>query len=198
MSTNMGMKRDDGMFNGWGLVLLFMFFSFWLGAQEGLRINWPDEYQWKVITRLNNEEVSLLEIIPGDETDSTWTLLGQMLVVKGVVKAKITLAMEVVMESILEETPDAYATVIQSDSSGLYPWILFKVENIHLPGRIGTMSKLYYIKQGQTALFVNFVAIKEKKITDKAVSRWGDVFLSSEIIDYAVEKQKKREMDKKN
>jgi len=50
-----------------------------------------------------------------------------------------------------------------------------------IPGK-NPESQLYYIVQGNCSLYSNFVAIKEKSLTNEFVGKWKRVFKSSEFV----------------
>lgn len=165
-----------------GYIIFILFYVNSSIAQEGLRIEWPDQYNWELHKKMENQDMKYIEIMPAGENDTNWTHFGQMLIVKGVTNAHVLKAKDVVMDEILAETPDAFFTLLEIDTLGLFPYIIFKVENIFGPGIKGTVSKVYYIVQGRTALYVNFVAIRKKMLSKEEEEFWKNVFKSAQII----------------
>ena len=43
-------------------------------------------------------------------------------------------------------------------------------------------SQLWYIRQGKTALYVNFIARKEAQLAEDFVAEWSAVFKASEVV----------------
>jgi ABC-type metal ion transport system substrate-binding protein len=44
-------------------------------------------------------------------------------------------------------------------------------------------SQLWYVRQGKSALYINIIAMKEKKLEDDFVKEWTEVFKKSEVTD---------------
>jgi hypothetical protein len=42
-------------------------------------------------------------------------------------------------------------------------------------------SDLYYVIQGEYGLYENYVAVKRPKLDDEFVSKWSDIFKTSEL-----------------
>ena len=49
-------------------------------GQETLKIDWPSDYNWQLISNHEDEKLQILEIIPKNQTKEDWSLLGQMMV----------------------------------------------------------------------------------------------------------------------
>ena len=153
-------------------------------SQESLMIHWPEEYEWKVLSNQENEKMHLLELIPGKENGENWTLLGQMMSMKGTTNMSMDHAKDIFLKAAREYSPDAKITVIDRADSVAYPWILFTIENPSFKEIKGTESQLWYIRQGATSLFANFIAKKEKTLEEEFVREWRKVFVSSEIVEF--------------
>ena len=151
-------------------------------SQESLAINWPDKYGWKVLTNQETEAMHMIELIPGTETGENWTLLGQMLSVKGVTNMSMDKARDLMLEQTKKNSPKAKLTEIERNESDKNPWILFKIECPSFNDDKNPESQLWYVRQGQTSLYLNFIAIKEKKLSPEFVKEWVDIFKKSEFV----------------
>lgn len=60
--------------------------------------------------------------------------------------------------------------------------MLFKVETPSFPNDPKPESQLYYAIQGESTLFVNFIAIKEKKLPKDFIDKWSKVFKECEFV----------------
>jgi hypothetical protein len=81
----------------------------------------------------------------------------------------------------LQESPLAKFAVVEKDSSANNFWVIFKVDNPSFPNDPLPESQLWYVIQGESALFVNFVAIKKEKLTDEFVTKWTKILKSSRL-----------------
>ena len=134
----------------------------------------------------------MIEIIPGKEKAENWTMLGQMLSIKGAVNVPMEDAKNMMFEQTLVTTPNAKLTKLEKDEADEFPWILFKIENPKSKGNKKPESQLWYIRQGKTSLYVNFVAMKKKKLKNNFVEEWSKVFKESEIVELSEEKEEKK------
>lgn len=149
---------------------------------ENLKIIWPEEYQWKIASNQEDKSVHFLEIVRGKESIEKWTLLGTMMSVKNTKVESTDQVVAMFSQSSLQASPEAKLTVIEADNSAKNIWILFKVETPHLPNDPAPESQLYYAIQGEATLYVNFIAIKEKTLSNDFITRWSKVFWTSEFV----------------
>lgn len=145
-------------------------------------IHWPEKYGWKTLSNQENEKMHIIELIPGEENEENWTILGQMMSIKGMTNVSMDYAKDIFFKASQESSPNSRITVIRQADSVEYPWILFKIENPSFKGLNGTESQLWYIRQGTTSLFANFVAKKEKILEEKFIKEWTKVFVKSEVV----------------
>lgn len=131
-------------------LLLFFFLPISIYAQESLRIEWPDEYQWKIITNEENEELHVLEIIPGKDSVETWTILGQMMSIKNMLNADVEKIAHIMHEELMHSAAKARMQILQKDiTEKSHPvWILYSIEqppsmqiHINLSHTRGTSDK---------------------------------------------------------
>jgi hypothetical protein len=147
-------------------------------AQENLKIVWPEEYKWKIGSNQEDSTQHMIELIPSDETIDKWTIIGTMLSVKGVQNAAMNIMFEQTKQSAIKPT----LTLIERNDTTKNAWIIFKIETPRFKGDKNPESQLYYIIQGNTSLYMNFVAIKEKSLSNDFVEKWTKVFKSSELL----------------
>jgi hypothetical protein len=81
-----------------------------------------------------------------------------------------------------QNAPAAKVTLIEKNEEGKNAWIIFKIESPRFKNDSKPESQLYYIVQGESSLYSNFVALKEKKLSDEFVNKWKEIFKSSELI----------------
>ena len=163
------------------LFISLSFNAFSQGKKEGLKINWPEEYKWKVGANQETEAMNMLQIVPEKESVNKWTMMGTMMSLKNVQIASTDQVVEMFRESALKESPKAKFTVLEKNDSIANRWVLFKVETPSFPSDPQPESQLYYAMQGELTLYINFIAVKEKQLSIDFVTKWTNVFKSSEL-----------------
>ena len=165
------------------IFTLFLITANVLFCQESLSIHWVEKYEWKVLNNQENESIHLLEIIPGKENAENWSMLGQMMSAKGTLNVPMEKAKNLIFEQSKATSPNAKLTFLEKNEEDEFPWILFKIENPNIKGDKTPESQLWYIRQGKTALYINFIAKKKKKLKKDFVEEWSKVFKASEMVD---------------
>ena len=59
-------------------LVLFSGMFFGQERRQNLKILWPEEYQWKIISNNESDTEHTIELIPGKEEPDKWTMLGMM------------------------------------------------------------------------------------------------------------------------
>ncbi|MDI9310153.1 MAG: hypothetical protein QM535_08055 [Limnohabitans sp.] len=166
-------------------VVLFCSFSFSVFSQgkiENLKVNWPEEFKWKVANNQEDEKVHFVELIPEKESLDKWTIIGTMMSLKGVKNLSMDVAVNLYYEQTKKEAPDAKLTIIEKNENSNHKWVLFKIEVEKYVDDPNPESQVYYIIQGDSSLYVNLVGIKQKTISKAFEEKWSKVFKSSELI----------------
>jgi hypothetical protein len=165
------------------ITITLLKFSYGQGKTENLKIIWPEEYKWKIGSNQEDKSVHMMELIPGNERIEKWTIIGTMLSIKGAKNVPMDAAMSMTFDQTKSGAPNAKLTMIEKDEKSLHPWILFKIEAPNFKNDKNPESQLYYIVQGDQSLYSNFVAIKQKVLTDEFVAKWAKVFKASEFVE---------------
>lgn len=163
-------------------ITLFLTITHVALGQETLKVVWPEKYEWKVLSNQETDKVHVMELIPGKETAENWTMLGQMMSIKGAVNVPMRKAKDLMFAQSQSTSPHAKLTVLEKQEQGEFPWILFKIESPNFTDKSGAESQLWYIRQGKSSLYVNFIAVKKKKLKKDFITEWSQVFKASEII----------------
>jgi len=150
--------------------------------QETIMIEWPKEYNWEVLSNNESDQMHRMEIIPENETGENWSILGQMMSIKGAHNISMEKAKELMFNQIKMNAPQATVSTIQKDEDLQLPWILFKIECPKFSNNNNPESQLWYIKQGLNALYINFVATKNSQLDNAFIDKWGQVFISSKLV----------------
>jgi hypothetical protein len=70
---------------------------------------------------------------------------------------------------------------MEESYNGKNPWVLFKIESPQFNNDKTPESQLYYLIQGETSVYPNFVAIKSKNISDDFFKKWASIFKNSKL-----------------
>jgi hypothetical protein len=149
---------------------------------ENLKIIWPEEYKWKVGSNQETDAVHFLEIIPGKENIEKWTMLGTMMSIKNTRISTTDQVIEMYRQTSLKESSKAKLTVIEKNDTVKNVWTIFKIETPSFPNDPKPESQLYYAIQGEATLYVNFIAVREKKLSEEFIAKWTKVFTASEFV----------------
>jgi hypothetical protein len=167
------------------VTLLSLFISLNLIGQneiDNLKINWPEEYEWKIGSNQETEQIHFIEIIPGNESIDNWTIIGTMTSMKGVTNVPMDAAINLMFDQTKAIAPKAKLTIIEKNETDPNHWAIFKIESPRFTDDKNPESQLYYIIQGKYSLYSNFVAIKEKELSADFVNEWITVFKASEFV----------------
>lgn len=169
------------------LLFIFMIFivSFCLAQtpqekQEILKTEWPDDYNWKVITDQEDANIHFVEIIPDNESEDNWTILGTMMSLKNIQGLSLDMIINMYKEKSVKESSNSIFTVIEKNTSK--NWVLFKIETEKYPNDDKPESQLFRALISSKAVYINFVAVKEPKLSETFIAKWSVVFKKFELI----------------
>lgn len=151
-------------------------------SQEGIAISWPQEYKWKIISSQESNKINSIELIPSSEKEQNWTLLGKMVSLKGVKNISLDKAMKKMYEQTKEDIICTKLTFLEKNDYDKYPWILFKIESSCSQKESENESQLWFIRQGNQSLYINFISVKKKTLENKFIKLWTRIFKDSEIV----------------
>lgn len=149
---------------------------------ENLKILWPEEYKWKIGTNQEDKTQHMMELIPGDESIDKWTIIGTMISLKGLKNVPMDVAMNIMFDQAKQNAIKPTLTLVEKNDTTKNAWIIFKIEAPRFKNDKNPESQLYYIIQGQSSLYSNFVATKEKSLSKDFIDKWTKVFKSSELL----------------
>lgn len=124
----------------------------------------------------------MIERIPENETLEKWSIMSTTLIYKNVKIAKTEQIVAIFKAASESASKDSKLTVLESNDSAKNIWVLFKVETPKYPNDPKPESQLYYAIQGDVSLYVNFVAVKEKKLSQDFVDKWSKIFKESKFV----------------
>jgi hypothetical protein len=163
------------------ILLFFMGFAVSGIAQtERLVIPWPEN--WKIGTEQKNHTVNTVELISSTEKMDSWTILGSMESNKGTGNSAMETSMNATFNEVKKNAINPILTFIDKKEVAKNPWILFKIEAAENKNNNIPESRLYYIVQGDDALYSNFVAIKEATLSKEFTKHWTGIFKLSRLV----------------
>ena len=151
-------------------------------AQETLKIDWPKDYEWQLLSNHEDEQLQILEFIPGNQTKEDWNILGQMMVFKGPTDISMDKASNLMYLQTKQNAPSAVMTELDRNESLAHPWILFKIECPAFNSDSNPESQVWHITRSQNALYATFVASKTDKLSPGFVDMWSTIFKNGQII----------------
>jgi hypothetical protein len=162
------------------LTLLFVAPAF--SQTESIKIAWAEEYKFKVGSDQDTGQVHFIEMIPAKETLEKWTIMGNMMSIKGGQEIPVDAAMNMMFEQAQKNSDNAKLTLVEKSDNPEKPWILFKIETASFHNDKNPESQLYYITTGKMALYSNFIALKKSQLKDDFIAKWSKIFKASEIV----------------
>ena len=151
-------------------------------SQENLKIVWPEEYKWKIGSNQENDNQHMTEMIPRNESIDKWTIIGTMIAFKGAKNVPMDAAMNLMFDQAKKNAISPTLTLVEKNDTAKNAWIIFKIEAPGFKNDKTPESQLFYIIQGNSSLYSNFVAIKEKTLSKEFVDKWTAVFKKSELV----------------
>ena len=158
---------------------------FWLSSvlgqpkTEHLTTDWPAEYKWQVVNRKNDGQKQSVVIIPRNETARNATIIGVMTAYRGKHFSD--------MDQLIKQYKNALdtgsvLTIVQRADSAANPWVIFKIETPRNYKYAEPESDLYFVMQGEYAVFEDHVAVKEASLRSEFVARWSEIFRGSKLV----------------
>jgi hypothetical protein len=124
----------------------------------------------------------MVELIPNNEKTDNWTIIGTTTIYNEKENTPIKLFMNITFNEAKRNAINPTLLLIDKKEDGKNPWILFKIEALGYKNDKTPESQLYYIVEGETALYSNFVAIKEASLSKEFTDHWTGIFKSSKFI----------------
>lgn len=149
---------------------------------ERLGIAWPSEYNWKVGSNQEDNTFQMVELVPRNETVENWTIIGTMISLKGVKGVPMESVMNTTFAQTQKTSINAKLSLIEKDDNATNPWAIFKIESPGYTNDKTPESQLYYVIQGNTSLYTNFVALKEKTLSTEFLDKWIKIFKMTKLV----------------
>ncbi len=146
---------------------------------EQIIINWPPEYKWKIVNKESDSTHQLVTIIPGKQIVKNAQILGTLAAYSGVKYDSVNQIIDY-YKAALDD--GSILTVIEKQDTVRYHWVIFKIETPKTPKYPEPESDLYFIIQGDYALYANWVAIKKEVLDPDFIIKWTQVFKTFRIV----------------
>lgn len=152
-------------------------------VHESLNIPWPKEYNWKIISEEIDSLASTLKMIPGNENIETNTIVGNISIVKNNFHVSdIDQVIDQFRKSALQQSSNAKFKVLEKKENTKNFWTIFKAETSSFPNDPNPESQLWFIIQGDSTLYINFVAVRQSKLNKEFIVKWTQVFKNSQLV----------------
>lgn len=163
-------------------VVLFGQMFFGQEKEELLEINFPEEYDWNVVTNVENDIVRVIQLVPEKESKEDWSILLSYVYFKNLEKYNVELLKNIAIESYKEDAPKGRVTILGESKKGERAWVLYKIENPEFLEKKHQGAVLYYILHGDKNIHTLAVEIKEKSLSEEFVKKWSKVFKEGRLV----------------
>lgn len=151
-------------------------------VNESLLLRWPKEEHWKVGSKQENKQMSMVEMIHEDESLEKWTEFGSMMTILSVRHMPMDKAMSLMYDEAKKGSPGAKLTLVEKNDTAEYPWIIFAIETPSYKDDQTPESQLWYIVQGKRSLYTNFRAVKQPALSAELKEKWTAFFKTGRIV----------------
>lgn len=159
-------------------LLFFLLISISLWSQtDTLKIAWPED--WKLATNQKTRTQIMMEYIPKKENINHWSIIGTTNIYFGKAGVPIEAPMNITFAGAQQSTMNPVLTLLDKNTEGDHPWILFKIEAESFKNDPHPESQLYYVVEGDNDLFSNFVAVKKSTLSKEFTDQWTEIFKTS-------------------
>jgi len=163
-------------------VVLFGQMFFGQEKEELLEINFPEEYEWNVVTNVENDDVRIIELVPAQENKEDWNLIFTYSYFKDPKKYNVEFLKNFYIESYKEDAPKGRVTILGESKKGERVWMLYKIENPKFIDKKNNGAVLYYTLHGDKNIHTLSVEIKEKSLSEEFVKKWSKVFKEGRLV----------------
>jgi hypothetical protein len=163
-------------------VVLFGQMFFGQEKEELLEINFPEEYEWNVVTNVENDDIRIIELVPAQENKEDWNLLFTYAYFKNPKKYNVEFLKNFYIEALKEKAPKGRVTILEESKKGERAWVLYKIENPEFLEKKHQGALLYYFLQGDKNTHVFSIEVKEKSFSEEFVKKWSKVFKEGRLV----------------
>ncbi len=139
-----------------------------MGRPEGVELQWPAKEGWRQSDKQDGDGVRIVEYTRNGETSEHWTEIVTTTTYRGMAMGSVVDAMKQLFKQAQTAAQNAKLTVLASDTTAQYPWIIFKIE----VEQTEPESQVWQIINGSHDLFMNFWATKKPSVSPEEEKKW--------------------------
>jgi hypothetical protein len=102
--------------------------------------------------------------------------------VRGATFAVMDSAMNMMFKQVKLRYDKCKLTLLEKYENNKYPWILFTTEVEQVIKEVKPESQIWFLIQGKSTLYCNFIAIKKSKISGEQRKKFGEFLKTARIV----------------
>ena len=163
-------------------VVLFGQMFFGQEKKEVLKIEWPKEYEWKVVVDGKDGETDVIQMIPKKENENNWSILVSIMSSKSFITISEDFIKGLFESEFPTKDPLAKLTILEKSNEKENVWIIFKTEASFSPNSNSPLSQICYLLQSKNTLNSVCIMEKEKSLSKEFVKKWSKVFKEGRLV----------------
>ena len=151
-------------------VFVLLCFQMLFGQKkEVLKIEWPKEYEWKVV-------------VDGKENENNWSILVNIMSSKSFITINEDFIKGLFESQSPTKDPLAKLTILGKSNEKENVWIIFKTEASFSTNSNSPLSQICYLLQSKSRLNSICIMKKENSLSEEFVKKWSKIFKESKLI----------------
>ena len=164
-------------------VFVLLCFQMFLGQEkEVLKVEWPKEYEWKVVVDEKDGETDVIQMIPKKENENNWSILVSIMSSKSFITINEDFIKGLFESQSPTKDPLAKLTILGKSNEKENVWIIFKTEASFSTNSNSPLSQICYLLQSKNTLNSICIMEKEKSLSEEFVKKWSKIFKESKLI----------------
>ena len=163
-------------------VVLFGQMFFGQKKKEVLKIDWPKEYEWKVVVDEKDGETDVIQMIPKKENENNWSILVSIMSSKSFITINEDFIKGLFESESPTKDPLAKLTILEKSNEKENVWIIFKTEASFSTDSNSPLSQICYLLQSKNTLNSICIMEKEKSLSEEFVKKWSKVFKEGRLV----------------
>ena len=164
-------------------VFVLLCFQMFLGQEkEVLKVEWPKEYEWKVVVDEKDGETDVIQMIPKKENENNWSILVSIMSSKSFITINEDFIKGLFESQSPTKDPLAKLTILGKSNEKENVWIIFKTEASFSTNSNSHLSQICYLLQGKSRLNSICIMKKENSLSEEFVKKWSKIFKESKLI----------------
>ena len=164
-------------------VFVLLCFQMFLGQEkEVLKVEWPKEYEWKVVVDEKDGETDVIQMIPKKENENNWSILVSIMSSKSFITINEDFIKGLFESESPTKDPLAKLTILEKSNEKENVWIIFKTEASFSTNSNSPLSQICYLLQSKNTLNSVCIMEKEKSLSEEFVKKWSKVFKEGRLV----------------